>query len=96
MPHPALYRSWLCEQVRGISSLASFDVELLFGASVSKEEIFTHRPSVENMQNGLTGICAGLSRATGNRGAVGIAVYAAWGAEAADWEAWERWLEGPF
>jgi hypothetical protein len=97
MPHPALYRLWLREQVSGISSsLASSDVVLLFGVSVSKERTFTHRPSTENLMSGLAGICAGLPQVAGERGVTGVAIYAAWDADAADWDAWQRWLGDPF
>jgi hypothetical protein len=93
MPHPALYRLWLREQVRGIGrSLADSEVELLIGISASRERTTTHRPNAENMQSGLVGACAGL-HSTGRK-AGGIAVYAAWEAEEADWQMWETWLAG--
>jgi hypothetical protein len=58
MPWGFLYRLWLREQVRGIGhSLASSDVELLFGISVSREHTLTHHPASENMRNGLAGVC---------------------------------------
>ena len=47
--HPALYRLWMREQVRGITkSLAEADAELLMGLSVSRERTSTHRPRAEN------------------------------------------------
>jgi hypothetical protein len=93
-PHPALYRLWLREQVRGIwGSLAGSDVQLLAGLSVSRENTFTHRPNAENMNSRLAGICAGLSAAAHTNHAIdGVALYASWEAEANDWAAWEAWL----
>ncbi len=95
MPYSALYRLWLREQVRGIEQcLTGSGVELLFGVSVSREETFTHHPGAENMRNGLAGICAGLAYTEGEPMANGVAVYAAWEAEASDWaELWKLLLE---
>ena len=94
MPHPALYRLWMREQVRGISkSLSGLETELLFGLSVSREETTTHRPQAENMGSGLAGICAGLSRPSKkSHAADGVAIYAAWEANEADWRLWQAWL----
>jgi hypothetical protein len=93
-PHPALYRLWLREQVRGLTkSLRGSNVELLLGLSVSRERTTTHRPNAENMKNGLAGICAGLSPSLKQRHpASGIAVYASWEATPQDWQLWEDWL----
>jgi len=90
-PHPALYRPWLREQVRGIGrSVADSEVDLLIGISVSRERTMTHKPSAENMRSGLAGISAGLK---GTECEVdGVAVYAAWEAESTDWQVWEAWL----
>ena len=93
MLHPVLYRLWLREQVRGIGrSLADSEVELLIGISVSRERTMTHRPSAENMESGLAGICAGLQGTKCK--ADGVTVYAAWEANESDWQIWETWLAG--
>jgi len=92
MPHPALYRVWMREQVKGISrSLGDTDVELLIGVSVSPERTATHHPRAEDVANGLAGLCAALKAGSH---ADGVAVYAAWEATAEDWETWDRWLCG--
>lgn len=93
MPHAALYRLWLREQVRAIDrSLAHADVVVLYGLSVSREKTVTHRPKVENMQSGLAGICAGLASFENlEQKAEGIAVYAAWEADKTDWQTWQAW-----
>src|SRR5687768_14048679 len=52
--HPALYRLWMREQIKGISSsLESSQVELLIGVSVSQERTLSHWPAVESLTNGL-------------------------------------------
>jgi len=91
MPWPALYRLWLREQVIGISrSLSDSDVQLLIGVSVSRENTRTHHPKAENMQSGMSGVCAGIART--DNAVQGIAVYAAWEANENDWQTWETWL----
>ncbi len=93
MVHPALYRLWMRQQVRGITrALADADVELLIGLSVSRERSLTHRPYAENLRGGLAGVCAGVARAA--RPVDGVAIYAAWEADAADWQRWSDWLAG--
>lgn len=92
MPHPALYRLWMREEVRGISEgLKETDVELLIGVSVSKERSMTHHPYAENLQNGLSGACAYMSR--GDHNVQGMAIYAAWEMASEEWQIWDRVLE---
>jgi Glycosyl hydrolases family 18 len=89
--HPALYRLWMREQVKGISSsLENSDVGLFIGISVSQEKTLSHRPAVESLANGLAGLCAGI---TNSKTVQGVAIYADW--EFADseeqlWQAWQR------
>ena len=87
--HPALYRLWMREQVKGVSSsLESSDVELLIGISVSQERTLSHWPAVESLKNGLAGICVGL---TTQNTIQGIAVYADWEFSPSDWQVWQTW-----
>jgi hypothetical protein len=93
LPHPALYRLWMREQVRGLGrSLERTEVELLIGISISREDTTSHRPHVENLQSGLAGVCAGLSVSPAAKQIVqGVAMYATWEADATDWTTWETW-----
>jgi hypothetical protein len=92
-PHPAAYRLWLREQVKGISkSLENSDVHLLIGVSISREHSTSHRPHVENMKSGLAGICAGVLDSAQARYTVqGVAIYASWEANTTDWQLWDAW-----
>jgi len=86
---PALYRLWMREQAKGItSSLEKSDVDLLIGISVSQEQTRSHRPAIENLANGLAGACAGL---TNEKTIHGIAVYADWEFSESDWKVWRAW-----
>lgn len=81
------YENWLQEQMMGIAeSVSQTDTELLYGLSISREQTLTHDPKIENMENSLKGICSG------ERNVEGIAVYAAWEAEAEDWAVWEAYF----
>lgn len=87
--HPALYRLWMREQIKGISSsLESSDVELLIGISVSQERTFSHWPDVETLTNGLAGLCVGI---TNQKTIQGIAIYADWEFSQSDWQVWQAW-----
>jgi len=93
MPHPALYRLWLREQVREINkSLVGSDVDLLIGISISREHTTTHDPNAENMHNGLAGICASLSELEAEHIVDGVSIYASWEADTTDWQTWENWI----
>lgn len=93
--YPAVYRLWLREQARGLnSSLLESGVELLIGISVSREYTPSHDPLSENMQNGLAGVCAGLPALKQNK-IQGIAIYASWEADQADWRFWDEWIDTP-
>jgi hypothetical protein len=88
-PHPAIYRFWMREQVRGIAhSIAPTGAELLIGVSVSDEATSSHNPTTETLADGLAGTCAG-----GNALTDGVALYAAWETDEAEWATWQRWLE---
>ncbi len=91
MPHPALYRLWMREQVKGLSrSVNGTHSELLIGVSVSREKTATHHPDAESLPQGLAGICAGVKQTPG-RSIQGIAIYASWEATPADWQLWQDW-----
>ncbi len=87
--HPALYRLWMREQVKGISSsLENSGVELFIGISVSQEKTLSHRPAVESLANGLAGLCVGI---TTPKTVQGVAIYADWEFSKPDWQVWHAW-----
>jgi hypothetical protein len=89
LPHAALYRFWIREQVKGISrSLEHSDVELLIGVSVSRENTASHKPLAERLESGLAGVCAGMSN---SKTIQGIALYADWEFSQSDWQIWQTW-----
>ncbi len=90
---PALYRLWMREQVQGIrQSISDQPIDLLIGISLSREVTSSHRPEVENLANGLAGLCAGLAKQTQDGASInGVALYAFWESDARDWQIWQSW-----
>jgi hypothetical protein len=87
--HPAIYRLWMREQVKGIAAaVAPHDSELLIGVSVSDEATATHAPLAESLADGLAGLCA-----ANMANVAGVALYASWESSAAEWELWQNWIE---
>lgn len=87
--HPSIYRFWMREQVRDIAqSVSPTDAELLVGVSVSDESTPTHNPTIETLADGLAGTCA-----AGSNLADGVALYAAWESDEAEWATWRGWVE---
>lgn len=87
--HPAIYRFWMREQVRGIAeSIAPTGTEVLIGISVSDEATTSHNPMVESLVDGLAGICAGNDSMVD-----GVALYAAWETDTREWDVWQGWVE---
>lgn len=94
MPHPALYRLWMREQVRHIrASLADTRTSLIIGISVAREATASHDPQVEDLANGVAGICAALGLpSSGGAGVAGVSLYALWEMRETDWKLWAQWL----
>lgn len=91
LPHAILYRLWVREQVKGISSsLEGSGVELLIGISVSRESTPSHQVYSENLQSGLAGLCAGISE---RKIAQGVAIYADWEFSPSDGQVWQQWQQ---
>lgn len=86
--HPALYRLWMREEVRGLQrSLTDYEGDLLIGISVSTEQTRSHRPRAESLSNGLSGLCA----APGLESISGAAIYADWDFSEQDRQTWASW-----
>lgn len=95
-PTAAAYRLFQREQTIGVlRALAGSDVEVLVGVPTYEEPRPNHNPEAENMETGLLGVADALARADpawrANFG--GVAVYAHWVTDAAEWDTYRRlWL----
>lgn len=95
LPTPALYRQWAKFEVIALSrTLVYSDVRLFVGIPTSEEATRTHKPTAENMRDGLKGTIAGLNDwATWTNTITGVAIYPYWETDEAEWKVYQSlWL----
>jgi hypothetical protein len=94
IPTAPLYRrylAWATASVTGALVASGSDARVLMGVPTYDDYGFMHRSGVETLPNALPGIVAGL-RGLGAGGTFeGIAIYAEWTTDDADWAAYERY-----
>jgi hypothetical protein len=93
LPTPTSYRrylEWSTSSVAGALSASGSEARVLMGVPTYDSWGFMHRAGVETPENALLGIVAGL-RGLGAGGTFeGVAIYADWTTEEADWKVYER------
>jgi hypothetical protein len=99
LPTPSLYRRyvrWAARSVAGALDASGSEARVLMGIPTYEPYGFMHRRGVETPENALAGVVAGL-RGLGAGGTFeGVALYAEWTTDAADWSAYERrWRNRP-
>jgi hypothetical protein len=99
LPTASLYRRyvrWAARSVAGALDASGSDARVLMGVPTYEPYGFMHRRGVETPENALVGVVAGL-RGLGAGGTFeGVALYAEWTTDAADWAAYERyWRNRP-
>jgi hypothetical protein len=99
LPTPSLYRRyvrWAARSVAGALDASGSDARVLMGIPTYEPFGFMHRRGVETPENALVGVVAGL-RGLGAGGTFeGIALYAEWTTDEAEWRAYERyWRNRP-
>jgi len=99
LPTASLYRRyvrWAARSVAGALDASGSDARVLMGVPTYEPFGFMHRRGVETPENALVGVVAGL-RGLGAGGTFeGVALYAEWTTDEADWAAYERyWRNRP-
>jgi hypothetical protein len=99
LPTASLYRRyvrWAARSVAGALDASGSDARVLMGIPTYEPYGFMHRRGVETPENALAGVVAGL-RGLGAGGTFeGVALYAEWTTDEADWAAYERyWRNRP-
>jgi hypothetical protein len=99
LPTPSLYRRyvrWAARSVAGALDASGSEARVLMGIPTYEPYGFMHRARVETPENALAGVVAGL-RGLGAGGTFeGVALYAEWTTDAAEWAAYERyWRNRP-
>jgi hypothetical protein len=94
LPTPSLYRRyvrWAARSVAGALDASGSDARVLMGIPTYDTYGFMHRRGVETPENALAGVVAGL-RGLGAGGTFeGVAIYAEWTTDEAEWAAYERY-----
>ena len=99
LPTPSLYRRyvrWAARSVAGALDASGSNARVLMGIPTYEPYGFMHRRGVETPENALVGVVAGL-RGLGAGGTFeGVALYAEWTTDEAEWRAYERyWRNKP-
>jgi len=99
LPTPSLYRRyvrWAARSVAGALDASPSEARVLMGVPTYEPYTFMHRRGVETPENALAGVVAGL-RGLGAGGTFeGVALYAEWTTDEAEWAAYERyWRNHP-
>ena len=99
LPTPSLYRRyvrWAARSVAGALDASGSEARVLMGVPTYEPYGFMHRRGVETPENALLGVVAGL-RGLGAGGTFeGVALYAEWTTDEAEWAAYERyWRNRP-
>jgi hypothetical protein len=99
LPTPSLYRRyvrWAARSVAGALDSSGSEARVLMGIPTYDTWGFMHRRGVETPENALLGVVAGL-RGLGAGGTFeGVAIYAEWTTDEAEWAAYERrWRNRP-
>jgi hypothetical protein len=96
LPTPALYRryvAWAATSVTSTLADSSIRARVLMGIPTYPETGLMHRGGVETPENALLGVVAGLRGLGGGGTFEGVALYAEWTTDKAEWAAYERiWL----
>ena len=97
LPTSALYRryvAWSTSSVTAALARSHARARVLLGVPTYDDTGFMHRAAVENPENALLGVVAGL-RGLGAGGTFeGVALYAEWTTDAKDWAVYERVWRG--
>ena len=97
LPTPALYRryvAWAATAVTSTLADSRIRARVLMGVPTYDETGIMHRAGVETPENALLGVVAGLRGLGGGGTFEGVALYAEWTTDDAEWAAYERIWRG--
>ncbi len=98
LPTPSLYRRYLAYAASSMTTnlARSGHARLLIGIPTYDGAGLMHRADVENPENALAGLVAGLRGVGGGGTFEGVALYAEWTTDDAEWATYERqWRNAP-
>lgn len=96
LPTSALYRRYVAYAARFMTRTLGPEshTRVQFGVPTYKDAGFMHRAGVETLENALLGVVTGLRGAGGGGTFEGVALYAEWTTDAAEWTTYDRLWRG--
>jgi hypothetical protein len=97
LPTAGLYRryvSWAASAVTRSLARSRVRARVLLGVPTYDQTGLMHRAGVETPENALLGVIAGLRGVGGGGTFEGVALYAEWTTDAAEWQSYERLWRG--
>jgi hypothetical protein len=97
LPTPSLYRRYAAYAASTLTArlrAADARARVLVGVPTYDETGLMHRANVETPENALVGVVAGLRGLGGGGTFEGVALYAEWTTDDAEWSAYERYWRG--
>lgn len=97
LPTPALYRRYVSYSASAVTRAladAGARARVLMGVPTYDETGLMHRAAVENPENALLGVVAGLRGVGGGGTFEGVALYASWTTDAREWAIYDRVWRG--
>jgi hypothetical protein len=95
LPTPASYRRYVAYAASSVThALTGTRSRVLVGIPTYDETGIMHRSAVESPENALLGVVAGLRGVGGGGTFEGVAVYAEWTTDEAEWGVYERLWRG--
>ena len=98
VPWASLYQRYVSAHVpvlrKAYSASAGSSCQILVGLPTYDDATWFHRPEVENLEGGLIGLLWGITESPDTVPPVGVAIYANWTTDEAEWETFGRlWLK---
>jgi spore germination protein YaaH len=97
LPTPALYRRYVSYSASAVTRAlaeARARARVVMGVPTYDETGLMHRAAVENPENALLGVVAGLRGVGGGGTFEGVALYAGWTTDASEWALYDRVWRG--
>jgi hypothetical protein len=97
LPTPALYRryvAWAATAITATLADSRIRARVLMGIPTYDETGLMHRAAVESPENAFLGVVAGLRGLGGGGTFEGVALYAEWTTDEAEWAVYERFWRG--
>lgn len=88
------YTSWVAATLTRSLPASRARARVLLGIPTYDDATAMHRPAVESPRNALLGVITGLRSIGGGGTFEGVALYAEWTTDAAEWEVYERLWRG--